>query len=571
MNVQQSRVLILINIFFSTGNISCEKNSPVSDDSMDDGLSYEIKDHPIDIRSTGGEAEFYNKKTDSTFVPRGVNYFYIVTKPEGGLEDRFFGVNHFDESRVRSDFQELAEKGYNVVRIFLDSCNSGNGCMGNPNGDGLNPAYLDNIKRTMDLAKETGIHLILTSNDLPGGGGYVEIGDQAISEEFGPYRNVQFLSGKGVKAFQLYWSDLMRGLAERDAAFDAEFAWSLLNEQWYFKNDPPFSLNSGMVTTANGNTYNMSSQTDKKRMAVEGMVYFIDSIREVIDEYDPDALVTMGFFVPGYPNPLRQGDNRYVETEPLLYEANLDFFDFHGYPGNARLQNLAENFGIQSYDQKPIIMGEYGAFLDRYPDLGDAIEAVQAWVAQSCMEGYDGWLYWGLYRAPEAIGDATWGFMDNEKEMMDELSPVNQPDPCSSTFLPPENIALDKPATASQSLPDGQPSNAVDGNMDTSWQSGGDVPQWIEIDLEKQYRIEEIRLIVDQFPEGNTTHRVLGKEDSGDAYSELHLFTGNTAFGDELNHEYETPVEDVRYIRIETTESPSWVSWLEIEVYGEKE
>lgn len=564
-------IWIFILLIAAAGIISCSKDNPASPEPPEEEEPFIPKDHSIGIRSNGSGAEFYNKDTGESFIPRGVNYFYIVPVPEGHLEDRFFGTDQFDESRVRSDFLALAEKGYNVVRIFLDTCSSGVGCVGFPDEDGLNPPWLDNIKTTMDLAKEAGIYLLLTSNDLPSQGGYVQIADEANSELFGPYRNVQFLSPKGIEAFQKYWGDLMKGLAERDAAFDAVFAWSLLNEQWYFRTEPPFSLNSGMVTTANGSTYNMASQSDKKRMAVEGMIHFIDSIREVIDGYDPDALVTMGFFEPDYPNPLRQGDFRYVEAGPLLHEADLDFFDFHGYPGETQLSEIAENFGMNGYSQKPVIMGEYGAFLDRYPELDSAIEAVQGWVAQSCKEGYDGWLYWGMYRAPVAIGDATWGFMDDDQQVMESLSPLNQPDPCDSSFLPPENIALGKSAAVSQSLAEGPPSNALDGNKDTSWQSGGEAPQWIEIDLGELFTIEEIKLYVDQAPAGNTTHRVLGKTNESDDYNELHEFSGHTDFGDVLGHEFESPVESIRYLRIETTESPSWISWSEIEAFGYSE
>ena len=483
---------ILPLLFLAVALITCSKDNPASPDPPEEEQTFIPKDHPISVRNTGGMAEFYNRESGESFTPRGVNYFYIIPTPERHLEDRFFGVGEFDESRIRTDFQELEDYGYNVVRIFLDTCSSGLGCTGSQDEDGLNPSYLDNIKRTMDLAKEAGIYLLLTSNDLPSQGGYTQIADEAISKNFGPYRNVQFLSAKGIEAFQIYWDDLLKGLAERDAAFDAIFAWSLLNEQWYFRTDPPFSLTSGIVTTANGSSYNMASQSDKKRMAVEGMVYFVDSIRDVIDEYDPDAMVTMVFFEPDYPNPLRQGDFRFVETEPLLHEADLDFFDFHGYPGVTQLSQIAENFGMNGYTQKPIIMGEYGAFLDRYPQRDDAVEAVQGWVAQSCEEGYGGWLYWGMYRAPVAIGDATWGFMDDEQQMMEALSPVSQPDPCDSSFLPPENIALGKSATASRSLGEGPPSNALDGNKDTSWQSGGDTPQWIEIDLGQATMVGEI-------------------------------------------------------------------------------
>jgi hypothetical protein len=554
--------------------VSCKNGTPVSNDPPDEGTDplpdpFVPAEHPIGIRTVDGEAQFFSRETGEQFVPRGMNYFYIVSRPGGGFEDRFFGVSEFDPVRVRADFEEVAEKGYNVVRIFLDTCSSGTGCIGRDEG-GLNEAYLRNIKRTMEIAAETGIQLILTSNDLPSQGGYVQIADEAISSQFAPYRNVQFLSDKGVEAFRLYWDDLLRGLTEIDAPLETVMAWSLLNEQWYFRNEPPFSLSSGSVQTANGRSYNMASEADKKRMAVDGMVYFIDSIREVIDQYDPNALVTMGFFWPDYPNPLRQGDFRYVETQPLLFEADLDFFDFHAYSEAGPIEQIAENFGMTGYSDKPVIMGEYGVFVHQIDELDVAVETTVEWMAQSCRQGFDGWLYWGLYRAPIAIGDASWSFKDGEGEMMNALSPVEMPDPCDESLLPPENIAAGKDVSASRSLAEGPPSHAVDGDGNTSWQSGSGAPQWIEIDLGELYDIDEVRLFVDQFPEGNTTHRVLGKEEAEDPFRELHVFSGFTEFGDRLRHSFDEPVQNIRYIRIQTVESPSWISWSEIEVFAKQ-
>ena len=75
-----------------------------------------------------------------------------------------------------------------------------------------------------------------------------------------------------------------------------------------------------------------------------------------------------------------------------------------------------------------------------------------------------------------------------------------------------------------------------------------------------------MRLTVAQFPDGATVHQVYGGVTSP-AATLLHTFDGVTAEGDELVHEFVTP-PSVRYLRVLTTASPSWVSWREVEVYG---
>jgi hypothetical protein len=300
-------------------------------------------------------------------------------------------------------------------------------------------------------------------------------------------------------------------------------------------------------------------------MAVEGIMCYIDSVRSVINEYDPKSLVTMGFFVPDYPNPIRTGDFRYVETADLLNRADLDFFDFHAYPGEDPIDKISENFGMTGYTSKPIIMGEFGAFINRYTTISSATTSILSWMAQSCQLGFDGWLYWGLYRAPEAIGDATWGFFDADSEMLDTLSPLHHPDACNPALLPPENIALNKTVTASASLSDQPPEYAVDGSYSTQWGSGNYAPQWIEVDLGAEYDIGRIKLYVAQYPEGNTEHTLEAKSESG-TWQLLHSFTQNTSEGDVLDYQ-DTGTNSYRYIRITTTNSPSWVSWKEIEVY----
>jgi len=519
--------------------------------------------HRIAIRQVDGIAEFYNVATGERFVPRGVNYFYIVPV-DGGFEDRVFGVDEYDAGRVRADFAALAGNGYNTVRIFLDTCGSGPGCIGSATGSGLNGVYLDNIAEVMRIARDEGLFLLLTSNDLPDQGGYWELSNRGANRFFEGYRNAHYLTSYGVLAATRYWGDLLDGLAARGAPFEVVLGWSLLNEQWYFNDQPPLSLTSGSVTTANERTYRLDDPAQKRRMLVEGIVHYIDEVRAVIKRADPDALITMGFFHPDNPNPARIGDFRYVDTAPLLNLAALDFFDFHAYPGvELSLPQYVENFGMTGYESKPVIMGEVGAFLASYPSVESAARAMQTWIAESCEYGFDGWLYWGFYRAPEAIGDASWGLVDENGVLMSALAPANQPDPCDPVPLDTGNVAYGQPVTASRALPDEPPENAVDGGP-AQWGAGQHPPQWITITLPPDVPLGEVRLRVAQWPAGETLHRVWALR--GDLEILIAEFREFTSEGDLLEATLPVGLDGIGALRVETLESPSWVSWQEIEV-----
>lgn len=520
--------------------------------------------HRIGIRHVDGNAEFFDTVSDEKFVPRGVNYFYLVNA-NGGQQDRFFGVDVFDEERVHQDFEQLADLGYNTIRIFLDTCNGGTGCIGNPNELGLNPPYLDNIVRTMDIAAEHGLYLLLTSNDLPDQGGYWEMSNRGANLFFEGYRNAHYLTPEGHEAAEVYWTDLMQGLVERDVPFEVILGWSLLNEQWYFAFDPPLNLSEGIVTTADGVDYDLSDEDQKADMLTNNIVLYMTRLRDIIHEYDPDGLVTMGFFHPDNPNPSRDGDFKFVETKPLLELAPLDFFDFHAYPGvELDMTEYAENFGMNDYQDKPIIMGEVGAFTHSYETIEQATRSIQQWIAESCGVGFDGWLYWGMYRPTPPPSDGTWDFQDGENLMMEALAPANNPDPCNPTLISTGNVALSRPVTASRFLPDESPQNAVDGEP-TQWGSGEHPPQWIEIDLENPTTISEIRLRVAQFPNSDTHHQVWGILEDGQQVL-IANFQRFTSDDEMLIAELPNPLNGVQRIRVETLASESWVSWKEIEV-----
>lgn len=155
-----------------------------------------------------------------------------------------------------------------------------------------------------------------------------------------------------------------------------------------------------------------------------------------------------------------------------------------------------------------------------------------------------------------------------------ENTPTVEPSaPTPGLSAPAEitNLALHAPVSASAALPEFPAEHAVDGIVNISlenWWGAGDFPShWIEIDLGGPTIISEIRLLTSQSPAGLTTHRIWGCNPSGDL-ERLHEIRGETR-GDEWL-EYSPPEAWLGYscLRIETIQSPSWVAWREIEIFG---
>ena len=129
------------------------------------------------------------------------------------------------------------------------------------------------------------------------------------------------------------------------------------------------------------------------------------------------------------------------------------------------------------------------------------------------------------------------------------------------------NLAHASQLRASRAMARFEAERAVDGSTETWWGSGAPPLQWIELDLGDAHTIAAINLLVSQYPPGDTIHRVLIRgPGTGEEYTLVHTFSGPTADLDWLSVPLSTPIEGIRFIRVQTTQSPSWVAWREIEV-----
>ena len=142
---------------------------------------------------------------------------------------------------------------------------------------------------------------------------------------------------------------------------------------------------------------------------------------------------------------------------------------------------------------------------------------------------------------------------------------------CPSTSASDASISYGTPkpgslaVVASTYLQDSPPFAALDGNSDTIWNSGAGPEQWIQIDLGQPTAVRAIRLTIAQYPAGETVHQIWAGA-SEDSLALLHEFRGFTKDPDTLEFSPPSSVANIRFIRIVTPKSPSWVAWREVEV-----
>lgn len=522
-----------------------------------------IPPHRIGVRTVGGSPEFFDRVTGERFVPRGANYHHLEADATGAVVDR--GFADYDGPAAEADLQAMRDLGYAAVRTAFDICRSD--CIGNPTG-GLRSDYLANVADFLRRAAAVGLPVILVSNDLPENGGFVPRVEATCCAPFDGYLNSHYLSPIGLGVYREYWTALLQGLRDAGAPLDAILAYEIRGELFLTTNTAPLSLRSGTVTTANGKTYDLADASSRQRMVDEGIVYWVEEMASAIRSIDPTALLTVGVFAPNAPNVWRGDDPRAAPSIDVFFGTSVDFLDIHPYPGYVPIGKLMENLRVTGREPKPVVIGEFGAFKFAFTDPASGAAGLMRWQAESCAFGIDGWFHWHW----TGVNDAeVWTGTEGEGAINTVLSPRERPDPCVVKSFPfiVENLALGAKTRASASVAGQGPELAVDGQRGAGWVSGGGPKQWIEIDLGKAAAIDTLRLVVDQSPAGRTEHVITGGP-SRDRLKKLHVFDGSTGYGDELVWTPPTPLTGVRYIRIDTTISPSWVAWLEIEALGRR-
>ena len=523
--------------------------------------------HRIGVRTVGGVGELYDRSTGVRWTPRGNNYIHLASQTEVGgpsiVSHSTFNTNRYDPVAAEKALRAMQADGYTAVRVWISTCCGGG--ISDPASNGLSAGYLDNLVDFLERARAHRLQVMPTLDWLPAVPRYDELVGTTCGGSFG-VANCHFMAAGGLAANERFFRDLIGALKARGARLDAVWAWQIRNELSFDSDQPPLTLSSGLVTAANGVTYDMAVPGDKKRIMDESLAWYVDRSRAAIRSVDPTGLVSVGFFVPQEPNPARQGDPRVIDPRPS-YTSTVDVVDVHAYPGlDLTLAQLAENYGLAAVPPaKPLIFGEMGAFRFAYPTAAAGADGIAGWQVGSCPLGVDGWLTWTWDLAADpslytAVGDGG--------AIRAVLAPKARPDPCAWGSIP-RDLARGGAATASGWLPGDPPADAFDHNGFTKWNSGGGPPQWISVELPGAATISQVLLHVSQVPSpAETTHRLSGRV--GGSWWEM---TSRTAVTSEDEWIVLTPPapgawSGISAVKVETTASPSWVAWWDIKVIG---
>ena len=108
---------------------------------------------------------------------------------------------------------------------------------------------------------------------------------------------------------------------------------------------------------------------------------------------------------------------------------------------------------------------------------------------------------------------------------------------------------------------------AIDGDLDSVWNSQQFAPEWFSITFDEFYLVDRIEMVVTQLPAGPTTHEVWLGTGSGTRVLYKRLIDVHTQDGQTLEIDI-SPPRRLKEVFILTLDSPSWVAWREVRVFG---
>ncbi len=106
----------------------------------------------------------------------------------------------------------------------------------------------------------------------------------------------------------------------------------------------------------------------------------------------------------------------------------------------------------------------------------------------------------------------------------------------------------------------------ADGDPETVWNSGTWAPQWYFLTLDGPHLVERIELLVAQTPSGRTSHEIWLADDAFRLYQRLEGVS--TSDGQLLTVPIQPP-QVITRVLLRTLDSPSYVAWREVRVFGQ--
>ena len=383
-----------------------------------------VNQHRIVVVSgVDGRQHLADRLTGAPFLPRGATYTRLGPERDGQQPTYHttFSVGDYDAARADRQLARMHRDGYNTVRVFLNGTCSAI-CLGQPGGT-LRARYLANLIDFLRRAKANQMYVIVTMDYLPWVGHYNDLVPHLLSD-YSTWQNDEVLIPSGAQANAEFFGELAQRLLAGGAPIDALLAYELRSEMVLNWNEPPLSLGSGVFVGADGRSYDLASYAEKKALVTNGTATFIDRARAAIRTVDPSALVAIGFPVVGA--------QPFDEARAAIDLSSADVVDVHYYPNQfvteASFAEAMASDGVTGQQQKPIILGEFGAFRHAYPTATAAADALLALQQESCSYAIAGWLLWTWDTTEQPD---LWTATDADELLEQALSPAQRPDPCA--------------------------------------------------------------------------------------------------------------------------------------------
>ncbi len=346
---------------------------------------------------------FVRGEAAEPFAPRGFNYIRL----DPGWHSTFH-PDRYDDDRAEAALADMAEHGFNTVRVFIDPF-TGRGTVADRQAEQLNSRYIAHLCDFLSRARRHGVYVVLSVLYLPKADRYCKLFGPAL-EHVGP-SNRHLLDPTHIQAKARYMADLADAIKQTDAnLLSTVLAYETHNELHFTVAEPPFTLNEGQITAANGKTYDASDIQQLQQLADDMTILQTNACVDAVRAVDPAAMVSVNVFsfaAVGRSGPAswrtdRTGDRRCPVRPLALVRSKADYIDIHFYPfGPKTLDRDLKSIEWPGLSQaarqagKPLVMGEFGAFKrDDYPTAEAAADAMADHLDRIETLGFAGWMYW---------------------------------------------------------------------------------------------------------------------------------------------------------------------------------
>ncbi len=373
---------------------SCQAQGPI-------GPASANRDPEAMPRIAVGNGRFVESGSQRSFYPVGFNYIRLRPKWHGT-----FAPGRYDGRRASEMLADLAENGFNTVRVFIDPA-TGEGIVRQFDAEGLSAAYMANVLDFLARARREGIYTVFSLLGLPAARPYNELVGREKNRWWAG--NKMYLDKRYHQAKARYISDFVRAIRDHDPALLSAVLACELDNETTLRADGPFAQGQGRFRGPDGKTYDLSSNEQLQALADASVQMWADACVAAVRQVDPEMLVSVNVFTfravgragPGDLLDAETRDRRFPARPLALVETDLDYIDIHFYPFSAKtlpadlesiefdaLRPAAEKAG------KPLIMGEFGAFKNNWKTVEQAEAAMRSHLRAVLDLGFSGFLYW---------------------------------------------------------------------------------------------------------------------------------------------------------------------------------